>query len=33
MNIALAFLGGIVVGVLLTTWSYYYLVTSRSWWP
>lgn len=33
MSLVLAFLAGVVVGVLLTTWAHYYLVTSRAWWP
>jgi len=33
MIAALAFLAGVVVGVLLTVTAYYYLSTSRAWWP
>lgn len=33
MTLALTFLAGCGVGVLLTVAAYYYLATSRSWWP
>ena len=33
MMVAIAFDAGLVLGVLLTVGAYYYLSTSRAWWP
>lgn len=33
MSLAVSFLAGVGAGFMLTAAAYYYLATSRSWWP